>query len=135
MEDKRCEPHLHNVKPRSRDIFTHNAQLFISLAICMSHMICSKWYELGSSGHTLKANNLVLFLNLRKKCKHVTQCCGLGPSQPSSLHSGSQGPGRAKKRQSHSTITATSEKLFRPMIQFHFSRPTSTVNLHSAALW
>lgn len=40
--------------------------------------------------------NLVLFLNLRKKCKHVTQCCGPGPSQPSSLHSGSQGPGRAK---------------------------------------
>lgn len=40
--------------------------------------------------------NLVLFLNLRKKCKHVMQCCGPGPSQPLSLHSGSQGPGRTK---------------------------------------
>lgn len=36
--------------------------------------------------------NLEVFLNLRKKCRHVTHCCGSGPSQPSSVHSGSQGP-------------------------------------------
>lgn len=36
------------------------------------------------------------FLNLRKKCKHVTQWCGPGPPQPLSPHSGSQGPGRTK---------------------------------------
>lgn len=55
--------------------------------------------------------NLVLFLNLRKKCKHVTHCCGLGPSQPSSLHSGSQGPGRANaKSQLHQ---GNKRKLFR----------------------
>lgn len=40
--------------------------------------------------------NLVLFLNLREKREHVMQRCGPGPSQPLSLHSGSQGPGRTK---------------------------------------
>lgn len=58
--------------------------------------------------------NLVLFLNLRKKCKHVTHCCGLGPSQPSSLHSGSQGPGRANAKSQ--LRQGDNRKLFRFLI-------------------